>query len=207
MKLSQIILGAMLALTAGAVQAKDTKKAAVKASKETVLKDIQGTVKWVGYGVGKSHAGTIAVKSGEVVLGEKDTPKQANFVLDMKSLNTPDSAKLTGHLKNEDFFDVEKYPEATFKSTSVTVNPGPKDGVAEFKVSGNLTIKDKTQPIEFNISQVKKDGQFKVMASTEITDRTKYGIVYNSKQFSTVSKLGDKLIEDNIKLDIEVTAK
>lgn len=207
MKLSQIIIGATLILSVGVVHAKDAKMAKPAAAKERTLKDVQGKVTWTGFGVGKSHTGTILVKSAEVVLGDKDIPQKANFVLDMKSLDTKDSDKLKGHLKSPDFFDVEKYSEATFKSSSVTVNPGPKDGVAEFKVKGDLTIKDKTQPIEFVISQVKKDGKFTVMASTEITDRTKYGIVYHSKQFETVSKLGDKLIEDNIKLDIEVTAK
>ncbi len=53
----------------------------------------------------------------------------------------------------------------------------------------------------------KVKGTYTGKATTEIPDRTKYGIVYNSKQYATVSKLGDKLIQDNIKVDIEVVAK
>lgn len=181
-------------------------KDAVKAT-ETNLKKVEGQINWTGYGVGKSHAGTIKVKSGEIVLGDKDVPQKIDFVLDMNSIDTKDSDKLKGHLKSPDFFDVEKYPEATFKLTSAVVNPGPKDGVAAYTVKGNLTIKDKTAPIEFIVNVIKKDGKFTAVANTEIADRTKYGIVYHSKQFETVSKLGDKLIEDNIKIDISVTAQ
>ncbi len=205
---TQSIIGILLAtvLSAGLSQAAPKKEAKAKAA-DVTLKKVDGQVKWIGYGVGKSHAGIINVKSGEVVLGDKDVPKQISFVLDMKSLDTKDSDKLKGHLKSPDFFDVEKYPEATFKSSSATVKNGPKDGVSEFIVKGDLTIKDKTAPIEFVVKVVKKEGKFTATASTEISDRTKFGIVYNSKQFETVSKLGDKLIEDNIKIDFEVSAQ
>jgi polyisoprenoid-binding protein YceI len=205
---AQSIIGIVLAtiLTAGLAQAAPSKDAKAKTA-EVTLKKVEGQIKWVGYGVGKSHAGTINVKSGEVVLDKKDVPKQISFVLDMKALDTKDSDKLKGHLKSPDFFDVEKYPEATFKSTSVTVENSSKDGVSPYIVKGDLTIKDKTAPIEFAVQVVKKDGKFTATASTEIKDRTQFGIVYHSKQFETASKLGDKLIEDNIKIDIEVSAQ
>lgn len=195
-------------LFAGAVQAAP-KKETKSSSKpiEITLKKVEGQINWTGYGVGKSHSGTIKVKSGEIVLGDKDIPQKINFVLDMKSLDTQDSSKLKGHLQSADFFDVEKYPEATFKSTSTTINPGPKDGVAVFTVKGDLMIKDKTAPIEFVINVTKKDGKYSAIANTQIPDRTKFGIVYHSKQFETASKLGDKLIEDNIKVDISIKAE
>lgn len=180
------------------LQAQATKPATTK-----TLKTVGGKVSWVGYGVGKSHPGTINVKSGEVTLGAKDVLTSAHFVLDMKSLHSPDSDKLTGHLKNADFFDVEKYPEAHFKTTSVEAVAGGKS----YKLKGDLTIKDKTEPIEFEATVSKAGNTYTAKASTQITDRTKYGINYNSQKFSTVSKLGDKLIQDNIKIDLDVTAK
>lgn len=204
MKLSQIILAVAVVLCVGVVQAKDAKPASAK-SQDIILKNVQGTVKWTGFGVGKSHTGTIAIKSGEVTLS-KGAPTQAEFVLDMKSLDTKDSDKLKGHLKSPDFFDVEKYPEAKFKASSVEpLKSGPDVGA--YKMSGDLTIKDKTQPITFSVAITSKDKAYTGTAAAEITDRTKYGIAYHSKQYETVSKLGDKLIEDNIKLDIEITAK
>lgn len=198
MKILISILSATL-ITASMAQAQ-TSKAAVAGK---TLKTVSGKVSWVGYGIGKSHPGTINIKSGEVVLGAKDVLTSAQFVLDMKSLHSPDSDKLTGHLKSADFFEVEKYPEAKFKTTSVEALPGGKT----YKLKGDLTIKDKTEPTEFEVTINKAGATYTAKASTQITDRTKYGINYNSKKFTAVSKLGDKLIEDNIKIDIDATAQ
>ncbi len=54
--------------------------------------------------------------------------------------------KLNGHLKNGDFFEVEKYPTATFKITSVKKN---NDKVYNSLVTGNLTVKGKTNAVSF----------------------------------------------------------
>lgn len=193
-------------LSLGLVSAHAADKKADAKAKTTVLKNVSGSVNWTGYGVGKSHAGTIAIKSGEVTM-QNDKPTSAHFILDMKSLDTKDSEKLKGHLRSADFFEVDKYPEAHFKTTSMTEVAFVKASDPTYAVKGDLTIKDKTHPIEFELVVTKKGGAYVGKASTQIPDRTKYGIVYNSKQHSTVSKLGDKLIEDNIKLDIEATVK
>lgn len=175
---------------------------------ETTLKKVEGQVKWTGYGVGKTHSGTINIKSGEVKLKNNEITS-AQFVLDMETLNTPDSDKLKSHLKSDDFFAVEKFKEATFKTTKVEAlkSADDKAGATNYTLTGDLTIKDKTQAITL-IALVIQDGKkFSATARAEISDRTKYGIVYHSKQFETASKLGDKLIEDNIKIDIEATAQ
>lgn len=182
-------------------------KVIAKAS-ETTLKNVEGQVKWTGYGVGKTHSGTIDIKSGEVVLKNNEITS-AMFVLDMTTLNTPDSEKLKGHLKSDDFFAVDKFKEATFKTTKVEAlkNADPKATLTSYALTGDLTIKDKTAPITFT-AIVTQDGKvYTATGNAEISDRTKYGIVYHSKQFETASKLGDKLIEDNIKVDIEAKAQ
>jgi polyisoprenoid-binding protein YceI len=74
-----------------------------------------------------------------------------SFVLDMTSINATDLSgeyqqKLNGHLKNGDFFEVEKYPTATFKITGVKKN---NDKVYTSLVTGNLTVKGKTNAISF----------------------------------------------------------
>ena len=51
------------------------------------------------------------------------------------------------------------------------------------------------------------NGKMTASGSTEIKDRTKFDIVYNSAKFKAVSALGDKLIEDNIKIELDVTTK
>jgi polyisoprenoid-binding protein YceI len=70
-----------------------------------------------------SHDGTVNVKSGNLVL-KNGAVVGGEFVLDMTTINSTDlsgeyQGKLNGHLKNGDFFEVEKFPTATYKITSV----------------------------------------------------------------------------------------
>lgn len=183
-------------------KAKETPKKATEQKLQT-LKKASGQVKWTGFGVGKSHSGTIDVKSGEVSLSDNKLTS-AQFVLDMKTLKTADSDRLQAHLMSEDFFDVTKFPEAKFQSTLVQALPNEP---SKYEVTGNLTIKDKMAPITFTVDVTQKDKKYEAKGSTEILDRTKYGIKYNSKQFASAEKLGNKLIEDNIKLELDVTVQ
>ncbi len=210
----QKIIGVLLAtlLITGITQANPAKAAKTKETSktndETTLKKVEGQVKWTGYGIGKSHTGTIDIKSGEIKLKNNEVTA-AEFVLDMTTLNTPDSEKLKTHLKSADFFEVEKYNESVFKTTKVEAikNSEIKSDVKNYTLTGDLIIKGKSQPITF-LAAVTQDGKkFSTTANTEISDRTKYGIVYNSKQFETASKLGNKLIEDNIKIEIQAKAQ
>ena len=172
----------------------------------TAKQDITGSIKWTGYGVGKTHSGDLNVKSGQVEM-KGDELVGGTFVIDMTSLKTADSPKLQGHLQSPDFFDIAKYPEATYKITKVEALKGAAAGAPTHKITGNLTIKNKTEPLEMLANVTKKEGKYTAVATSEIKDRTKYDIVYNSKQFKTISALGDKLIEDKIKLDLTVTTK
>ena len=65
--------------------------------------------------------------------------------IDVNSVNTGD-AQRDGHLKGADFFDTEKYPNMTFKSTGVE-----KTGEAEYSVTGDLTLHGVTQPVTFTV--------------------------------------------------------
>ena len=111
---------------------------------------ISSDVHWWGYKIAKteasSHDGTVNVKSGNLVL-KNGSVVGGQFVLDMTTINATDlsgeyQGKLNGHLKNGDFFEVEKYPTATYKITSVKKNAS-KD--YNFVVNGNLTVKGKTK--------------------------------------------------------------
>ena len=189
-----------------AADKKVDKKSASKSKDMMISKDVSGEIKWTGFGIGKSHMGTIQLKTGTVEM-KNENIIGGTFVFEMSTLNTAKfegSEKLAGHLKSADFFAIEKYPTSTFKITKVSPL---KSGPNAFEITGDLTIKDKTNPITFNTVVVKEGDHMKATGTAEITDRTKYDIVYNSKQFSTVSKLGDKLIEDNIKIDINVMTK
>ncbi len=67
-------------------------------------------------------------------------------VIDMKSVDTG-VAVFNGHIQGEDFFDTEKFPTATFKSTKVRF-----EGDKPVSIDGNLTIKGVTKPVTLTVS-------------------------------------------------------
>ncbi len=152
------------------------------------IKTSESKVTWKGYKVTGSHEGTISVKSGSLSFeGEKLVG--GNVVIDMTSIVVTDlsggmKGNLEGHLKSDDFFGVEVHSTAilAFKSVEVT-------GGTTYKVTADLTIKGKTNPIDFEISV---NGN-KATASLKI-DRTKYGIKYKSASF--IDNLKNKAIYD-----------
>ena len=90
-----------------------------------------------------SHYGMVKLKSAN--LDEKDGHiNSGEFVMDMNSITCDDLTgkwmnDLIGHLKNDDFFGVDKHPTATLKI---------KHGMMG-KLDGSLTIKGKTEPVSF----------------------------------------------------------
>jgi polyisoprenoid-binding protein YceI len=157
------------------------------------------TLLWLGEKVTGQHTGTIKLQSGwltwqdnKIVSGE--------FNIDMNSLKETENNKMfLGHLKSDDFFGVAKYPVAKLVITGST--PFDKGtGV----VSGTLTIKDITNPIEFKAAMQKKDDGNWFFANI-IVDRTKYNIRYGSGSF--FDNLGDKTIYDEFKLKVSLLVK
>jgi polyisoprenoid-binding protein YceI len=153
-----------------------------------------------GHVLGSRYASSlisVADSAGALAFVEKD----------MASLKTGDSPKLDGHLKSADFFDVEKFKEGTFKITKVEAIKGAKAGSPTHNITGDLTIKGKTHPETFAAIVTQEGKGFAATATTEIKDRTQYDIVYNSAKFKAVSALGDKLIQDNIKVELALKTK
>lgn len=198
---SALVISAF-ALTAHA----ETKKPS-KASAPNVKMDVTGEIKWTGYGVGKSHAGTIPVKAGSSIEVKGTDVVGGTIVLDMTQLKTPDSPRLEAHLKSVDFFEVEKNKEATFKITKVEAIKDAKAGAPTHKITGDLTIKGKTNSQEVLATITHKDKKYTAAGTSQIADRTKYDIVYNSAKFKAASALGDKLIEDKIDISLDLTTK
>jgi polyisoprenoid-binding protein YceI len=81
------------------------------------------------------------------------------------------------HLRSADFFDAEKYPVATFKSTKVEKGAGPN----QLKVTGELTLRDVTKPVVLDVTLNKagegRNGAPKVgFAATTTIKRSDFGI-------------------------------
>lgn len=68
------------------------------------------------------------------------------FIVDVTSIDT-DNERRDNHLKSDDFFNAEKYPQMKFVSTSFTPAGGKN-----YKLAGNLTIRDVTKPVSFDVT-------------------------------------------------------
>ena len=184
------------------------KPAKTKAATETYQVQPQlSTLGWVGKKVGGQHNGTIALKEGTVQVKGNELVG-GTFVADMTSMKNTDltdadyNGKLMGHLKSEDFFAVDKNPTATFVITSIKPLKGDATG-NNATITGNLTIKGKTNPVSFPAKVGVKNGMAAASGVATI-DRTKYDVKYGSTLFGAAA---DKAIDDNFTLSFNVIAK
>lgn len=91
--------------------------------------------------------GTINVSDGTVTYDpEKPASSSVEITADMNTINVAVQA-MNDHLKADDFFEVAKYPTASFKSTRVEAA-----GENALKLTGDLTIRDVTLPVSFDVT-------------------------------------------------------
>ncbi|MBE2189591.1 MAG: YceI family protein [Desulfobulbaceae bacterium] len=187
-----IIIGAFLMLTATAMQAQ---KYTIDAK--------SSTIKWIGEKVIGKHWGTIKLQEGHLMRNDNQT--RGEFRIDMTTIKIDDlkdagtNAKLLGHLKSDDFFNVDNFKTATFILDKITpYNPKPGENY-NYWVSGKLTIKGITNEIRFPAQIDFSETSFTSNAEFTI-DRTKWNVKYNSG--SLFSGLGDSMIYDDIKFEL-----
>ena len=163
---------------------------------------IKSNVKWYGDEItGKQHYGSLKFKEGNIILtgtGKiSDKIISGNFIVDMTSLKVEDMTgrgknSLEGHLKSDDFFSVSKFNYAYLK---ILKSNDPVNGVQT--INGDLTIKGISHPVTFTMELNGKKAK-----SNLIFDRTKYDVKFRSGNF--FQNLGDKLIYDDIKLEVSL---
>ena len=156
-------------------------------------------IEWKAYKVTGQHNGVVNLSSGELEIKDNQIVG-GNFEADMTSINVLDlsgesKGKLEGHLKSPDFFGVENYPKAKFEITDAF----PIGNAGEYRIKGNLTIKESTNPIAFRAKMSEDGDMIKAMAEFKI-DRSKYDVRYGSGSF--FDNLGDKTIYDEFDLAV-----
>lgn len=137
---------------------------------------------------------------GALTLDESDlTKSHVEASIDAGSIETRD-AQRDAHLKSADFFDVEKYPTLSFKSTHVKA---VRDG--ELAVEGDLTIHGVTRKVVFTVegpTPAAKDPwgntRVAVSATTKI-DRKDFGLTYNA-----VLETGGILVGNEVTITLDV---
>jgi polyisoprenoid-binding protein YceI len=126
------------------------------------------------------------------------TDAKIEFSLDINSIDTNQSQR-DEHLKSVDFFNAEKYPKISFRSTKF-VNKGSD----EYALVGDLTIKDVTKPVTLAVELGGSTADFygNTKAGFEITgkiNRKEFGLVYDG-----VTEAGAIVLGEEIKLLINV---
>ncbi len=144
--------------------------------------------------------GSFPKVSGVLTLDESDLTKSSvAATIDVASIETRDAGR-DGHLKSADFFDVEKFPTMTFKSTRVDSTGG-----GEGTVEGDLTIRDVTRKVVFTVegpTAPTKDpwGNMRVAVSaTSKISRKEFGLVWN-----TLLETGGALVGDEVTITLDV---
>ncbi len=163
------------------------------------------SLRWRGQkATGKMHEGTIQVKSGYLEL-EGETIKGGEIVLNMTSISNTDLTgegknKLENHLKSDDFFAVQKFPEAKFVIKSAETKSN-----VQYDVVGDLTIKGKTQETKSSLIITPNGADGANIGGSIIFDRSLFDVRYGSDKF--FDKLGDDLIKNEVIITFDLKSK
>jgi polyisoprenoid-binding protein YceI len=158
-----------------------------------VITPQNSTIEFIGSKVTGKHNGSFGEFSGQVDYAGAPENSRVNITIKTASINT-DTPDLTKHLKTPDFFDVAKFPEASFVSTAIKA--GGENG-ASHTVTGNLTMHGVTKAITFPATINVTPDAATVESSFSI-NRKDFGINY--------AGAADNLIRDNVVLALHVRA-
>ena len=137
---------------------------------------------------GKHSGGFEKLTGSATIDGTDATTLKIAVEIDMNSTFS-DDAKLTGHLKSPDFFDVKNNPKSKFVSTKVEKAEGG------YSVTGKLTLNGKTKDVTFTAKIEVAGGTFSLKSDFKI-NRNDWGISY-----------GKGKVDDDVKLTLALTAK
>jgi polyisoprenoid-binding protein YceI len=137
--------------------------------------------------------------NGDVVSTKPDfTDAAVNFTIDVNSINT-DNEMRDKHLKGDDFFNAEQYPNMTFKSTSFKKVSGNK-----YALYGNLTIRNVSKPVKFDVvfGGTAKDGYGNTKAgfkASTVINRFDYNLKWNK-----LTEAGGATVGKDVTLDLKL---
>jgi polyisoprenoid-binding protein YceI len=153
-------------------------------------------IRWYGEEItGKQHYGDLKFSSGNIQI-KNEVVTNGSFIVNMNSLTVEDLSgggkkRLEGHLRSTAFFGVSDHPQASLSISSMV----EIDGNSQI-LDGQLTIKGVTHPINFSLTLTPENNASAIL----VFDRSKYDVRFRSGSF--FDELGDKLILDEIKLEV-----
>lgn len=163
--------------------------AEVEGAKAYVI-NADSTIEFTGSKITGSHSGGFSAFTGAIYVADGAIVSPSKIEIDMESTFS-DSDRLTGHLKNADFFDVPTYPTSSFALTSI------EETTEGHNVTGDLTLHGVTKSISFAAKVGVTDSQVSLSAEFFIK-RFDFEIVHKGK--------ADDLIRDEVVIKLNVKA-
>lgn len=205
----------------------------INLSAENYLLNVdKSTVTWIGSKPAGKHNGIIPIKTGTIAISNS-TIVGGKMIMDVNAIQTIDlideperNKRLINHLKSDDFFDTDNYPEAIFEITAT--NPYlPKQDMEvkqEFEsdyqpasvtdhmveapthfITGNLTLRDTTLSITFP-ANISFDNKIVTAIAKFNIDRTNWNLKYRNEA-SAADKTKDRFIYNTVNVGFDIVAE
>lgn len=164
-------------------------------------------IRWTGRNLFNFHHGTLKLGGGHIEVVENRLVG-AEIPVDMTSMQCSDiadsamNAMLIAHLRSTDFFDVETYPQATFTFTNAHEIAEATDGMPNYRIQGQFTLRGHSHEIEFPTLIAENSAGGWVAQATLDLDRTLWGAFYGSGKF--FARLGQHVVNDLIHLHLKI---
>lgn len=167
-------------------------------------------VRWTGRNLFNHHSGTVKLAGGQVEVANGQILR-ACFSLDMNSIACEDladstyNAMLIRHLRDEDFFAVDRFPTADFVCESASAIASASPGLPNYTLEGSLTLRGVTQPLSIPAVIAAADSDHLTGQAQFDVDRTQFGSHYGSGRLFAF--LGKHVVNDHIHLHVKLHAK
>jgi len=188
----------------------ETRPAALRPAEGRYAVDVEASfIGWTGRNINIGHQGMLRLRAGEIAV--RDGIITGMFVIDMHAIvnfSVEDEALrkiLIDHLKSDDFFFVERFPEARFTMIEARPIQDAVPGIANFEVEGKLTLRGMEGAITFPaVVENLADGGIAAEAHFDL-DRTRWGVIYGSGRY--FEHLGMHLVYDPITIQVRIVAR
>ena len=164
-------------------------------------------VEWTGRNLLSKHRGRVGLRSGQLEFVQGQLIR-GDVVVDLKNITcfdlqgTAAHEVLINHLQSDDFFDVERFPEALLVINSARKIDGASPGQLNYEIFADLTLKGVVAPLAFRAAAgVAPDGRAAAQAILSF-DRTRWNVLYGSARF--FQRIGMHMVNDLVDLEVKV---
>lgn len=170
----------------------------------------ESRLEWLGRNLLNKHWGTLGLSGGSLRFSDGQL-RGGDFSIDMRAMvcldleGNPMHDVLIDHLQSDDFFDVDRHPEAKFVLNSAELIQGTVAGARNLRVEGNLTLRGITRALSFEAAVgITPEGKPAAQASFTF-DRTKWEVLYGSGKF--FQRLAGHLVNDDIEMQVRIVTE